>query len=127
MNIQPTLEIHPHQEFHFAENTDSKGCCCFWRSKTKRPKEYYIDKHGTIKAFNGTTNKVASRIRANQRLARLVQNKFEDDPIETNIAFERLRMKINHNFENGDRITEERLMDIVNAIYEVKKEIGREI
>jgi len=33
--MQPTLEIHPelHQEFQFAENQQSTGCCCWWNSK----------------------------------------------------------------------------------------------
>lgn len=125
MNVQPTLEIHPHQEFHFAENTDSSGCCCFWKSKARKPKEYYVNSRGVLEPFNGTTKKVAARIRANQRLARLVESKFEEDPIENNEAFNKLRKRINYNFE-AEKITEEQLMLMVNAIYEVKKEIRNE-
>ena len=121
--MQPTLELHPefHQEFHLAEGTNSKGCCCFWKSKT--PKEYFVKKDGTLSPFKSTTKKVHHRIIANQRLAKLVQDKFEKDPLENNQAFERLREKVNYTFDGSEKITEDALILIVNAIYQVKKEL----
>lgn len=126
MNIQPTLEFHPHQEFHFAKDTDSKGCCCFWKSLSKKktyPEEYYVNKKGQLEPFKSTTDEVSKRIKANKRLAKIVEAKFTDDCIENNEAFERLRKRINYNFNGSDRITEEKLISIINAIYEIKKEI----
>jgi len=123
LSIQPTLELdlHPQNEFHFAEGTDSAGCCCFWKSKTVKPKEFYVDEHDV---FQGCKHKLshAERIKANQRLAQIVESKFQDDPIENNVGFERLKAKVNHDFDNGDQITEDVLAAIVNAIYEVRKE-----
>lgn len=121
--VQPTLDIHPQMEFHFAENTDSSGCCCFWRSRTVRPNEYFVSKMGFIEPFKKNKNENEARIVANNRLADLVVAKFDESPVENHIAFERLRERINHDFDNGDPITEEKLMAIVNAIYEVKEEV----
>jgi len=121
MNVQPTLEIHPHQEFHFAENTDSKGCCCFWKSKSK-PKEYIINEEGVFVPKNRAT--VRERILANQRLATILMRKFDSDPIENDKAFELLKERINDPMTNGDPITNEKLVKIVNAIYELKKEVN---
>jgi len=126
MTIQPTLEIHPHQEFHFADNTEGKGCCCCWRFRPRRPKEYYVNERGVLVPITNPTDAVGLRILANQRLARLVESKFENDPVESHEAFKRLRQRVNHDFDNGDKITDEKLVSIVNAIYQVKEEIKRE-
>lgn len=120
MAFNPSLEIHPHQEFHFADNTDSQGCCCCWQSKSKEQPEYYIKKSGIFVPKKNSTMSVEDRIKANCRLANIVQSKFEDDPIDNNQAFDRLRLRINHNFESDESITEEKLIHIINAIYEIK-------
>jgi len=121
MTFQPTLDLHPENEFHFANNTDSRGCCCFWESKSK-PKEYYVNENGTLEPFKSSTEAVNARIRANKRLAKLVSSKFDNDPIDNNEAFERLRRRVNHDFDNGEKITEEKLIAIVNAMYQIKRE-----
>lgn len=123
MAFQPTLEVHPHQEFHFAENTDSSGCCCFWKSKTSKPKEIYVDEKNVLSRSRHKLSH-GQRIKANQRFANIVESKFSDDPIENNVAFEKLKAKVNHDFENGDKLTEEKIAAIVNAIYEIKKEVN---
>ena len=56
-------------------------------------------------------------------MAKLVQDKFEKDPLENNQAFERLREKVNYTFDGSEKITEDALILIVNAIYQVKKEL----
>lgn len=122
MNIQPTLEPHYHQEFRFADNTDSSGWCCCWKSKTKEPKEYFVDPNGVLHGRN--RNKYRDRILANQRLCELIKAKFEDDPIENDKAFERLKLKINDPMSNGDPITSEKLAKIVIAIHELKQEFN---
>lgn len=121
MNIQPTVELHPHQEFHFAENTDSVGCCCFWKSKTVKPKEYKVKKNGDLKALRLSSKINQERIVANARLSSLVTSKFENDPIDSDYAFEQLRQKVNHDFYQ-EPITIEALQHIVNAIYEIREE-----
>jgi len=121
--MQPTLEIHPHQEFHFAENTDSKGCCFCWKSNTVRPKEYYVGSNGDLEPFKSRFKDHKARIVANQRLAKLVKEKFESDPINEAIAFDILASRVNHDFRNGDRITDEKLIAIINVIYQIRKEI----
>lgn len=121
--MQPTLEIHPHQEFHFSENTDSKGCCCFWKSKSIIPKEYFVRKSGDLEPFRFKFRDHEARIIANQRLAQLVKKKFVSDPINENLAFDMLAQRVNHDFKNGDKITEKKLIAIINAIYEIRKEL----
>jgi len=120
MNVQPTLEIHPHQEFHFADNTDSSGCCCFWRSRS-RPQEYTVDEHGTLHPKRRAS--VRERIVANQRLSALIRKKFENDPIENDKAFELLKERIQDPMTNGHPITDEKLVKIVNELYKLKREI----
>lgn len=125
MNIQPTLDIH--QEFHLAENTDSQGCCFCWKSTAVRPKEYWVSKNGDLERFKPRFKDHHNRIVANQRLAKLVKDKFVPDAINENLAFERLQEMVNHDFKNGDKITEEALISIVNAIYRIKREEKEEI
>ena len=130
MTLQPTIDLHPelHNEFHFAENTEmeSRCCGCFWRAKPKEPKEFTIDHQGRLKAHEKRCDHRA-RIIANQRLAKLIRAKFENDPIENNAAFERLKAMINDPIDNnGDPITTERLEKIVGAIYRLKCEIINE-
>ena len=122
-SVQPTLELHPHQEFHFAQDTDSHGCCCCWRSRSKKPKEYYVNHNAELTPMRNTTKKVEARITANRRLAELVKKKFEDAPLDDNILFDRLRDRINDRFEH-EKITEERLIDILRAIREIKDELS---
>ena len=115
------LEIHPHQEFHFAENTDSAGCCGFFCSKS-RPKEYIIDDMDRLRGVNKAT--CLQRIIANQRLAKIVESKFENDPIENHAAFERVKAKINDPMNNGSPITDYKLMKVIEAIYSVREELS---
>lgn len=124
-SVQPTLELHPHQEFHFADDTDSGGCCCCWRSRSRKPKEYYVNRHAELTPMRSTTKKVEARIVANRRLAEIVKKKFEDTPIEDNLLFDKLRERINYSFES-ERITENRLIEIIQAIREIKAELSQE-
>lgn len=121
MNIQPTLDIH--QEFHLAENTDSRGCCFCWKSTAVKPKEYWVASNGNLEPFKSKFKDHKARILANQRLAKLVKDKFESDPINELIAFDILASRVNHDFKNGDKITDEKLMAIINMIYEIRREI----
>lgn len=122
-SVQPTLELHPHQEFHFADHTDSGGCCCCWRSRSKKPKEYYVNHNAELTPMRNTTSKVEARIVANRRLAEIVKSKFEDTPIEDNLLFDKLRERINYKFER-ERITEDRLIEIIQAIRDIKAELS---
>ena len=117
MSFAPTY----HQHFAFAENTDSVGCCCFFRSK---PKEFVVQPDYTLRPTSKARYK--ERIQANQRLADLIKGKFESDPIDNNEAFERLKKKVNCPFSNGDPLTSEKLAKIVLAIEELKKELQEE-
>lgn len=118
MNIQPTIDLHPEQHFKFAENTDSAGCCCFWKSISK-PNEMYVNENLEI-----TPKKCnyRERIIANQRLCELIKSRFENDPIENDKAFERLKELINDPMNNGEKITSSKLCKIIIAIDEIKKD-----
>lgn len=118
MHFQPAY----HQEFHFADNTDSKGLCCCWSSKSK-PREYLVD--NKLRLTRAVSASRRERILANQRLAKIVKNKFENDPIKNDIAFDILKAKINDTLDHDEPITSERLARIVNAIYEVREEARR--
>lgn len=123
VNLQPTLELSPTQVFHFADDTDSRGCCCWWRSRPRKPKEYYVNKDHELTPMRNTTKKVEARIVANQRLAQIVRKKFHNDAIANNLLFDQLRDRINYRFED-DKITEDRLIDIIRAINEIKAEMS---
>jgi len=119
--LQPTLSLEPHlhQEFTFAEDTNSGGCCCFWRSRSAKPQEYYVNSNHTFERFRLTEQQVESRIRANQRLAEILQSKLKDDPIGDNAKFEELRQRVNHDFRE-DPITSEKLEKIVSILQEMR-------
>jgi len=119
MNVQPTLEIHPHQEFHFAENTDSQGCCCCWKSKVK-PKEYFVDDKDIFHSRKNIS--VRERILSNQRLANVLTRKFDHEAVDNEEAFQELKKRINDPMSNGQPITDEKLVRIVNELYAMKKE-----
>ena len=74
--------------------------------------------------MRNTTKKVEARITANRRLAEIVKGKFADTPIEDNLLFDKLRERINYSFES-ERITEERLIEIIQAIREIKAELSQ--
>jgi hypothetical protein len=120
--MQPTLDLHPevNQIFHFAENTTSNGCCCWWRSKPV----YTVTKDDKLAVSPRMT--FQQRIVAEHRLARLVETQLEDDPVENDKAFKRLKEKIGDNLTQGKPITEERILKIVNAIYELRREFERQ-
>lgn len=118
MSFQASLEPHYHQEFHFAPDQESSGCCCFWKSSPKK-KEFIVDANYNLKAVHKTN--YSDRIEANQKLAKLVSKKFDADPLENNKDFECLKIKINESFDGDDPITSERLAKIVNAIYDIRK------
>lgn len=124
VTVAPTLDLSPTQVFNFAQDTDSAGCCCCWKSKKHKPaKEYYVNKHDELTPLRNTTRKVEARIIANRRLAEIVRKKCSNDPLEDNKAFDLLRQRINHDFER-DKITEERLIDIIRVINEVKIDLA---
>jgi hypothetical protein len=123
--IDASVEAHYHNEFKFAKNTDSKGCCCFWKSRTVRPKEYYVDKAGELTPFKSRFKQHEDRIQANRRFAEIGRDKFVSDPINENIAFEMLAHRVNHDFSKNDKITEEKLMAIVNEIHKIREEIRK--
>ena len=117
--MQPTLEIHPelHQEFQFAENQVSTGCCCWWNS---RP----VYKIGENNQLTPITKSISfkERIIAEKKLAEIIKLKFEDDAVDNDAAFERLKLKINYGLDKGKPITEKRLLKIIDAIHELKHE-----
>jgi len=117
MNVQPTLELHPEfsQTVNPPQGSDSCGCCCFWRAKSK--KQYTIDENYVIKKVTKTN--YHERIQANQRLAHIVKNCITLDPINSNDLFERLKTRINIGDDCDEYITSERLAEIVNRIYEM--------
>lgn len=123
MAITPTLDLHPeiHNEFNFAPDTDSEGCCCCWRSRPAK-KAYMIDNQNRLRPVERLS--MRARIEANRRLANILKKKFEDDPIDNDKAFEMLKFKINYDLDNHKKITDDVLTEIINAIYEVKKEIA---
>ena len=120
--MQPTLDLHPevNQIFNFAENQQSNGCCCFWKSKPV----YTITKDNKLALSPSMT--FQQRVVAEHRLARIVETQFEDDPIENDRAFKRLKEKIGDNLTQGKPITEDRVLKIVNAIYELRREFERQ-
>jgi hypothetical protein len=126
MNVSPTVSIAPsidlHQEFTFAENTDTCGCCGFFKSRAVRPHdEVYVNSQGEVEKFDRKKSTFESRIRCNRHLAEIVKRRFNEDPIENDKAFEVLKKKINFDFQD-DPITSEQLRAVVEAIYAVKKE-----
>lgn len=120
--MQPTLDLHPevNQIFNFAENTHSQGCCCFWKSKPI----YTITKDDKLALSPRLT--FQERIVAEHRLARIIETQFEDDPVENDKAFKRLKEKIGDSMTQGKTITEDRVLKIVNAIYELRREFERQ-
>ena len=118
-----SLDAHPelHNEFHFAENTNSRGFCCCWTSDTAKP-AYIFDSENNLKPTKKITFK--ERIVANQRLADILKRKFDNEALDNNEAFELLKEKINEKSFEENSITDERLIKIVNAIWEIKKELS---
>ena len=116
--MQPTLEIHPelHQEFQFAENQQSSGCCCWWNSKPV----YKVGKDNKLTPSKSLSFK--ERVKAEKKLAEIIKLKFEDDAIDNDKAFKRLIQKINYGLDKGKPITEKRLLKIIDAIHELKHE-----
>ena len=117
MNVQPTVEYH--QEFHLAPNTDTCGCCGFFKSKTK---EFGVNANNELvprKKLHPQERKIA-----NQRLAHILKLKLSAEDVDKEIAFERLRQKIDDDFVD-EAITSERLAKIIRAIHEVKCEQSR--
>ncbi len=120
MQISPTLDLHTHNEFHFAENTDSKGCCCFWSSKT-HPKEFQVNDKMELAPCKKPTYE--QRSKSNRRLAEIIMEKFDKLPIDNEKAFVLLKDKINEPMGAGDPITSEKLEKIIKAIHELRCEI----
>jgi len=120
MTISPILHTEYHPEFHFAPETESSGCCCFWRSKPK--KIYAINSCNEL--VSKEKLKFRERVEATKKLAEIIKMKFDDDPIENDKAFERLKAKIGFDPNSGEKITDQRLAEIVDAIHELKKEIN---
>ena len=124
MNL--TFQPDFHQEFTFADNTDSFGCCCCWSSKTVRPNEYYVNSKGQLERFYDHSKKKEARLRANQRLQKVVEKKFRGDPIDESEAVEEVKKKTKHDFSRPAKIKESTLNEILVAIYEIKKNMGAE-
>ena len=122
MNFTPTVQFH--ESFQFAENTDTKKCCCWFQSRAV-PHEYVVDDRFVL---HGRTQPVPyrERILANKRLGELIRAKFDQDPIENDEAFERVKKKINDNLSNGDPLTSEKLAKVINAIHQIKEEMKDE-
>lgn len=127
MVFNPTLDVHPeghyHQEFHFADNTDSSGWCCCWKSRSK-PREYNVNEQGEFVGVKRLDYR--TRVVANARLCSLIKVKLSDDPAQCDKLFERLKLKINDDLSPNQSITSERLSVIINAIYELKQELDKE-
>jgi len=120
--VSGTIDLHPeyHPEFHFAPETESSGCCCFWKSKPK--KVYAVDANNLL--VSKEKLKFRERVEALQKLSEIIKMKFNDDPIENDKAFERLKQKIGFDPDSGEKITDKRLSEIVQAIHELKKEFN---
>ncbi len=120
MNIHPTLDLHNHNEFHFAAGTDSKGCCCYWSSKTPKPKEYKVNDKMEIAPCNNPT--YDKRSKSNKRLEVLIKDKLDKLPMQNDIAFGLFKDKINEPMGQGDPITSEKLDKIIQALFELRME-----
>ena len=120
MNISPTIDLHPENHFQFAPDTDSKGCCCCWKSKSI--KEFHVNQNLELEKNRKSQETIKARIISNQRLGNLVKGKLGKDAIENEIMFEKLCNRINQNFQDDERVTHERLILIINEIHNMKKE-----
>lgn len=109
------VEFHPSQEFHLAENSVSCGCCGFWKSK---PKEYAVTKEHVLIPVSKLSYR--NRLESNERLCQIIKGKINCDPLEADILFERLKEKCS--LQNGDPLTESKLVKIVSCLYELKNE-----
>ena len=118
MSITPTLDLHNEQHFKFAENTDSSGFCCCWKSQSK-PIEYYINKDYELE---GRKKKLRyqQRIESNQRLGEIIKGKIQCNNIEDNDLFEKLSHRVS--LSNGDALTDEKLSIVINELYTLIQE-----
>lgn len=119
--MSASLQFHHHQEFRLAENADSEGCCCFWRSRAK-PKEYIINERGELVPVRKASKK--QRTLANERLCDLLKKKFDDVDVDNERAFELLKARINDPMNNGHAIDDSKLRKLVNEIYILKNELA---
>ena len=117
-----SFNVQYSQHFAFAENSESVGCCCFFRSK---PKEFVVQPDYRLRPVSKA--KYRERIIANQRLCEILKGKFDSDPIDNDEAFEKLKKKTGFNFLNGDPLTSEKLAKIIISIDELKQEIKEEL
>lgn len=123
MSFQPSIKPTYTQNITFDKESESVGCCCFFKSRPVK-KEYIVTDDNKIISVKKAN--FQERIEANNRLACLIKNQFEKDPIENEKAFEILKMRINNPMENGEPITSEKLRQIVNEIHNLKIEINKE-
>lgn len=119
--MQVNAVFHPelHNEFHFAENSSSMGCCCYWKSKPINT--YKITREGIFVPQKQISFK--ERIESEKKLANIIRMRFDKDPIENDNAFKKLKARLGDRMDSGEIIDDKRLMKIVNEIYELKKEI----
>jgi hypothetical protein len=120
MNIAPTLDLHNQNEFHFADGTDSCGCCCCWRSRPAKV-EYKINES---QHFVETKSKRESnRKLVEDKLRAMILEKFDEMPEDNEVLFERLKMKIGEDLTGSKPMTEERILKIINAMAELRSEL----
>lgn len=116
--MQNTLDLHPelNQVFNFAENTETVGCCCFWRSK---PVSYAVNKKNIL-VPSPKNETCFDRIMSEIRLQEIIKNQFDKE--DRHEALQLIKNRIRDPLALGEPITEERLNAIVQAIYAIKLE-----
>lgn len=116
--MQNTLELHPefNQIFNFAENTETIGCCCFWRSK---PINYSVNKKNIL-VPSPKNETCFDRMMSEIRLQEIIKNQFDKE--DRHEALQLIKNRIRDPLALGEPITEERLNSIVQAIYAIKLE-----
>ena len=117
MSINPTLDLHNEQHFKFAENTNSSGFCCCWKSQSN-PREYRINDRNEFEGRRKCNYR--ERIQANQTLLEIIHGALSVDIIEADEAFEALKRRVN--LSNGDPITDEKLAKVINEMHALKIE-----
>jgi hypothetical protein len=117
--MQVNLDLHPqlHQVFNFAENTESMGCCCFWRS---RPVNYIVNKKNIL-VPSPKNETCFDRMMSEIKLQDMIKNQF--DKKDRNEGLQLVKNRIRDPLCLGEPITEQRLNKIVQAIYAIKLEI----
>jgi hypothetical protein len=122
MNISHALSPQFSTTNHYPDHSEIDVRCCgwCWRSRPK-VKAVTVDENYKLRPCYHNL-KYQERIIANQRLAVLLSHDIRHDPIKANRLFDQLRDRVNFDVRNGDQITPERLVGVLNVLYELKLE-----